>query len=359
MAVSAYHQRIMKLGLEEAQRQAKDSQALREVNSAYEVLTDTSGKINFVHAGFAMSSIPHRATEDVLWERESGAGSKLRLEAGLDHEGVNVGLPYGLMARYILLYLQTYATRTRSREIQLGESMYDWLRTMDITPGGKTYQIIREQSKRISLCRLDFFFADSDVVGHRRGGFVRDAILPISERGSEAALWREVVLLDEVFYETLLRHSLPLSEAGVRACGPSSVSLDIYIWLAYRLHHISKPTEVSWAALKAQFGQHYSKASTFKSEFQRPLTNALRAYPEAKVELGPRGVTLYPSKPPVEHRISVGLPNVSKIITAQHCDGTKTAIQTIDAAATTPRPQTSLFSEEQAPTTARQKPAKV
>ena len=132
MAMSAYHKRIMDIGIDEAKRQAKEQQALREVNSAYEVLTDTSGNINFVHAGFAMSSIPHRATKDTLWERVSGAGSKLRLEAGLDHQGINVGLPYGLLARYILLYLQTYASRTRSREILLGDSMYDYWRDGDL-----------------------------------------------------------------------------------------------------------------------------------------------------------------------------------------------------------------------------------
>ena len=136
--------------------------------------------------------------------------------------------------------------------------------------------------------------------------------MPIGEReGNEVALWRDVVYLDEVFFESLMQHSLPLSEAGVRACGPSSVALDVYIWLAYRLHCLKRPTPISWAALQAQFGPHYSRPSSFKTEFVNPLTNALRAYPEARVEVEKTGVILYPSKPPVEPRTMVSVPSLT------------------------------------------------
>ena len=37
------------------------------------------------------------------------------------------GVPYGARARMILLYLQTQAVRTGSREVALGRSMRDWM----------------------------------------------------------------------------------------------------------------------------------------------------------------------------------------------------------------------------------------
>ena len=49
----------------------------------------------------------------------------------------------------ILLYLQTQAVRTRTREVELGASMNAWLGAMGIKVGGKTYQIVREQSRKI------------------------------------------------------------------------------------------------------------------------------------------------------------------------------------------------------------------
>ncbi len=46
----------------------------------------------------------------------------------------------------ILLYLQTEAVKTRSREIELGLSMNHWLTSMGIDYGGETYRLVREQS---------------------------------------------------------------------------------------------------------------------------------------------------------------------------------------------------------------------
>ena len=55
----------------------------------------------------------------------------------------------------ILLYLQTQAIRTRSREVPLGRSMrMDG--TMGMAIGGETAHALREQAARISACSLDF-----------------------------------------------------------------------------------------------------------------------------------------------------------------------------------------------------------
>src|SRR5918998_1385081 len=90
------------------------------------------------------------------------------------------GIPYGSIARMILLYLQTQAMRTRSREVVLGTSMNAWLTAMDIPVGGKTYAIVREQSRRISRCRLTFFRRTATAELVTNGAFVRNAILPIN-----------------------------------------------------------------------------------------------------------------------------------------------------------------------------------
>ena len=80
-----------------------------------------------------MAALPHRRTMAPVWEREGGQ-IKLLVESGLDSAKQPIGIPYGAVARMILLYLQTQAVRTRSREIELGASMNAWLTAMDI-PG--------------------------------------------------------------------------------------------------------------------------------------------------------------------------------------------------------------------------------
>ena len=56
-------------------------------------------------------------------------------------EGEFVGVPFGSRARLILLYLQTQALRSRSREVELGRSMREWLRRMGIAQGGKSIRV--------------------------------------------------------------------------------------------------------------------------------------------------------------------------------------------------------------------------
>jgi hypothetical protein len=86
---------------------------------------------------------------------------------------------------------------------------------------------------------------------------------------------------------------------AVRQLANNSMALDVYCWLAYRLHALTGPTLVSWRALYAQFGQGYSRIDNFRRKFRAILTLALAVYPDAQVDEDERGLLLNPSKPPV------------------------------------------------------------
>ncbi len=80
-------------------------------------------------------------------------------------------------------------------------------------------------------------------------------------------------------------------------------SLDLYIWLAYRLHTLKQVTPVRWAALSDQFGGTYSRQRDFVRDLRKALVPAVSAYPEAKVEIEDDGLLLHPSRPPVAPRL--------------------------------------------------------
>jgi hypothetical protein len=119
----------------------------------------------------------------------------------------------------------------------------------------------------------------------------------------------ETVRLSESFFAELQRHPVPLQESAIKPLSNNSQALDIYCWLAYRLHALAGPTEVSWAALRAQFGASYSVQRVFRRRFKEALDLAMSVYPDAKVEVCTGGLKLLPSAPPVPAR----LPKVSKI----------------------------------------------
>jgi len=77
------------------------------------------------------------------------------------------------------------------------------------------------------------------------------------------------------------------------------LALDVYCWLAYRLHVLSGPTPITWKALKDQFGQGFGRLDHFRRQFRQTLDLALSVYPAAKVEVHDRGITLHPSPAPI------------------------------------------------------------
>src|ERR1700712_4211938 len=150
------HQLIIRDGISEARRQAATKHERLLVEAAYQVLSEDAEKMGFTYSGFALTSLPHKPQTELVWRRE-GHNLILLLESGRDSSGKPVGLPYGSYARFILLFLQSEAVKTGSREIELGRSMRVWLGTMGLSIGGMTYRMVTEQARRISSCRLQFF----------------------------------------------------------------------------------------------------------------------------------------------------------------------------------------------------------
>ena len=81
-------------------------------------------------------------------------------------------------------------------------------------------------------------------------------------------------------------HPVPLRDAALCQLSGKSAALDVYIWLAYRLHRLERPTPISWSALFGQFGAGFKALRQFKQKFSSTLKLALAAYPEARVTMG-------------------------------------------------------------------------
>jgi hypothetical protein len=295
------HQLIIRSGIEEARRQAATKHERQMIEAAYQVLSEDAERMGFTYSGFALTSLPHKPQSELVWRRE-GHNLTLLLESGRNRAGKALGLPYGSYARFILLFLQSEAIRTGSREIELGRNMHAWLGSMSLSVGGKTYRLVTEQARRISGCRLTFFADRSGQEIRSQGGFVKSSITMTDPHEDQPSLWQDRVLLDEDFYRALREHPVPLAESALRAIGPRSMVLDVYIWLAYRLHALRKDVEVGWPSLYAQFGAGYKHIRQFRAHFIETLGLALAAYPDANVALTERGIVLRPSRPAIANR---------------------------------------------------------
>lgn len=297
-------------GADEAIDRASTSQQRSAIRIISEMM-ENPGEDAFVYAGFALTSLPHRSVpSDMRWVRENGP-CRIVIEPGPDpvrpHLPDLIGIPYGALARCILIYLQTEAVRNKSREVELGPSLNAWAGRLGIANGGTVYTRFYNQLQRIQAARLHFTWAspDGSSVAWDRDSIIKSGFMMTSRRddGAQHRLWRDVVTLGETFYEQLTRHPVLMTESAIRALKANSQAIDIYVWLAYRLPHLKKDTFVTWPALKGQFGDHYARLRKFREVFSNNLELALAAYPGARVKLDERGATLYPSPSPAEARL--------------------------------------------------------
>lgn len=284
------------------------------VEAAAGYLSSEDTDIGYLFSGWAQAALPHRRLpDDTAWQVTTDRVT-LIIQPGLRPTAsgtpASVGVPYGSRARLILLYLQTEAVRTNSREVELGRSLHAWLRRLDIPIGGKQMASVRDQAERISRCRLSF-----QIKQGSRTGLVNQHILDtsmfIEDDHVQGGLFVEKASLSQSFFDELKKHPVPVEEAAVRQIANNSLALDVYCWLAYRLHSLDAAITVSWKALHGQFGRSVARLDHFKDHFRTVLALAMSVYPEAAIEeaASGAGLVLKPSKPPVAPRSGVGARN--------------------------------------------------
>jgi hypothetical protein len=69
------------------------------------------------------------------------------------------------------------------------------------------------------------------------------------------------------------------------------------------MHALQEPVEVSWPALRQQFGENYKELCYFRRDVVPSIKLTLAVYPDARVTVDDRnGLILYPAAPLVPER---------------------------------------------------------
>ena len=85
------------------------------------------------------------------------------------------------------------------------------------------------------------------------------AMFVAGDDGGQDSLFVETARLSETFFQQLQKHPVPLEEPAIKAISNNSQALDVYCWLAYRLHGLPASRTITWPSLYAQFGSSYKK----------------------------------------------------------------------------------------------------
>lgn len=260
----------------------------------------------FTHAVLCQVGLPRSKVAGREFLRQSGA-AWVNVQAGVLDEGsgpVLQPLPYGAMPRLALAWVSTYAKRHNSREIPIGDSAAEFLRLMGMNDQqGARYATLRKQMHALAACRLQLGYMGRTFNGQPVEQF--DAW--VANKGAQQkALWPGVMVLSEGYHKELMEHGVPLDNRALHALKGSALALDVYTWLAHRLHRVQgRPVTLHWKSLREQFAQEYQGQEAdkdFKKKFLPALHAALAVYPQAKVKIVTGGLLLLPSAPPVAYK---------------------------------------------------------
>lgn len=263
--------------------------------------------VTFQHSILCQTCLPYRDPGDDVrtWERLNGT-AHLKVLAGEamhpeEKRLVPLGLPFGPKPRLVLAHVNAEALRTDSPEIEIEDSLTAFVKRLKLAGHGRNMRTIKDQLARLSAAsvRLGMIRDGRALTVNSQIVTAFDLWFPKDER--QRVLWPTTVRLSLDYFESLKAHAVPLDELALSALSHSAMALDLYAWLAQRLHRIPKPHRqfIPWPALKDQFGPDFERLRKFREKYIQALRQVSAVYPAAKIEVTDQGLFLYTSPPPI------------------------------------------------------------
>ena len=256
----------------------------------------------FMARTMALCSLPRSNPGNrTQYKRANGPYTLVMSAAGINK------LPFGNLPRLILAWICTEVVKTRSREVVLGKSLADFMRSLDVysSSGGK-YTRLRNQMKRLFGCSVSMTYKDEHgEVAVNSLIADRTAFWWNERKPDEPMLWDSKIYLGEAFFNEIIRHPVPLDLNTLTALKRSPLGLDLYLWLTYRTFTLRAPQRLSWQQIYRQFGVDPDKASdnltvqNFRKDCLRELKKIKLAWPELNYATALGVLILLPSVPAI------------------------------------------------------------
>jgi hypothetical protein len=252
-----------------------------------------AGSLGFMARAMVQATLPHKKVEGNEFERRNGNYTMTLLAPS------RIGLPYGSIPRLLLAWLATEAVKTKSRELDLGDSLSGFMRELDMVPtGGRWGSITRlkDQAQRLFSCTVTATYDDAKKhagMGYRVAD--KTVLWWDDQEPGQSALWQSTVKLSETFFGEIVAHPIPVDMRALNALKKSPLALDIYCWLTYRASYAKRPSVIPWSALALQFGSDYAELRFFKRAFLAELRKVFTVYAGVQVEATDEGLLVKPS----------------------------------------------------------------
>lgn len=222
------------------------------------------------------------------------------------------GLPYGGIARMIILYINSMAVKYRSREISLGKSIRAFVTKLgyspSYTPDGTNQQVIDQLEKlfhttyinskinKIKQANDEYIIEKEDARFHLFDGKITWEHIKSNLVENSSA----TVILSERYFNEILKHPVPLSLDSLKQLKKSPLAIDLYCLLAYRVN-TGENVVIPYSALKKQFAIEGSMRD-FKMSLKRANEYLVKVWPECNIHFKPQVMFIPRAKPPVSNK---------------------------------------------------------
>ena len=237
-------------------------------------------KLLFLPRDLVTMTLPHRQLDGSIYYRED---NKRRLSLLVDPD---IGLPYGVYARLILMFLTTERVRSKDRRFDLKASWRAFLKNLELPWTGGRYHAIKDQLLRLCSTTYTVHVVTDKSESHDN--------ITVSDQWFQSADCVRVSF-SESFYTMTGKSVIPLESSIIQKLKRSPFTLDLYAWLTYRAWKITKESFIPWHKLQPQFGAEYKRRRDFRTKFRRSLESVLKQKPVSPhVEIREKGLLLAP-----------------------------------------------------------------
>lgn len=290
--------------IKSSRRAAKEIEASIKISSTPSTIKDAT----FLHSIFCQLGLPRSAVSGDSFTRACGGASVL-IEAGSLWDGekfIKQAVPYGVMPRLIMSWINLYSVKNRTAVIDIGKSPSEFLKMLgQKVTGGKngTIQNFKRQIQAVAACSISIGFNTAGHVSTYQGKPIKSFTALWTGQNQ---LWPNQIILTDEYFTSLSEKAVPLDLRSLTALKDSALAMDVYCWLAERLHRIeNRPVLLRWSNLVEQFGQEYTgqnATKNFKKSFLPAIERAKGVYPGAQVKQVRTGILLIKSPPPIPYR---------------------------------------------------------
>ena len=220
-------------------------------------------------------------------------------------------LPSGKIPRLLLLWLASEIQQNSdsvdraTRTVYAGSSFRGFIERLGMSYGSSTRQRVLNQLQRFASVTFDFQIATGSRVKsvHADRFLVAEAYNITFPRGEvqDDSLFPNFITLSERMWDELKNYPVPVDLNMIAKLGKSTLALDVYLWVTYRVNELHHPAHLTWQQLHDQFNAGESASMTlFRQRFRSAVADVVRVYPDLNIDVSSsKQMVLYPSVPSI------------------------------------------------------------